>query len=105
MRDSLKSVRVGEWDIETYVDCDRNDPTNCAPPVVSIPIAQMIPHENYNKKSAQNDIALLRLQNKVEFNDFVQPICLPLDPKLWTKDYTGFTMDLAGLFLPVCKNQ
>ncbi|KAM4807935.1 acrosin-like [Rhinophrynus dorsalis] len=40
-------------------------------------IAQKIQHENYMPEQQRNDIALLRLDKPVEFNDFIEPACLP----------------------------
>lgn len=37
-----------------------------------------MPHENYNKSSSDNDIALLHLANPVFFNKYVLPVCLPV---------------------------
>jgi hypothetical protein len=92
------SVRLGEWNLETEKDCKPDDPTACAPKPIDIKVDEVITHASYHKSSAKSlhDIALLRLAEPVEFNDFVKPICLPLDPELWTKDYTGYTFEAAG---------
>ena len=34
-------------------------------------------HEKYNDKTFENDIALIRLDRKVQFSKSVYPICLP----------------------------
>jgi Trypsin len=61
-------------------------------------VTEIISHENYRipKLGKHYDIALLRLEEKVIFNDFVKPICLPLDPKLWEKDYKGLRFTATG---------
>lgn len=94
----MTDVRIGEWNTATANDCSRNDKNFCAPPFIDNRIVETVIHPEYNKKSqAQNfDIALLRLARRVKFNDFVQPICLPLDPALLLKDYTGHSFTVAG---------
>jgi len=49
-------------------------------------------HENYDDKSFENDIALIRLDRKVQFTKSVYPICLP--PK--GKDYTDTRAFVIG---------
>nr|XP_056705837.1 vitamin K-dependent protein C [Euleptes europaea] len=39
---------------------------------------KLVPHENYTKKTSDNDIALLHLAHPVFFNKYVLPICLPI---------------------------
>ena len=51
-------------------------------------------HENYDDKSFENDIALIRLDRKVQFTKSVYPICLP--PK--DKDYTDTRAFVIGKF-------
>ena len=41
-------------------------------------------HERYNDKTFENDIALIRLERKVEFTKSVYPICLPPKEKTYT---------------------
>lgn len=97
---TLSSVRIGEWNIESEIDCSPDDPAFCAPPTKDIKIAEVIVHPDFQigSKDKHNDIALLRLDTKVEFNDFVKPLCLPLDPLLWMKNYTGHTFEVAGYY-------
>ncbi|KAK2827759.1 hypothetical protein Q7C36_018685 [Tachysurus vachellii] len=40
-------------------------------------IQQIIMNHNYNRRTKDSDIALIHLQNKVSFTDYIQPICLP----------------------------
>jgi Trypsin len=40
-------------------------------------IAAFIIHPDYNIDSTANDIALIRTQNPIIFNEAVQPVCLP----------------------------
>lgn len=95
---NLTSVRVGEWNLETEIDCHSDDDTFCAPKHLDIEIEEKIFYEDYNFKSKEQyfDIALLRLAQELTFNDFVSPICLPLDTRLWTKNFTGYSFDVAG---------
>jgi len=93
----LFSVRLGEWDLESDVDCYQDD---CADPPIDVPVEQKIRHEGYDPKDGNtaNDIALLRLAQPVKSTYFVKPICLPTEPKLSArnKDYTGQSFDVTG---------
>ncbi|CAN7992754.1 unnamed protein product, partial [Ixodes hexagonus] len=40
-------------------------------------IREIIRHEGYNVTTHQNDIALLRLNQSISYNEFARPICLP----------------------------
>lgn len=69
----LISVILGEWNTDTYVDCDEvND--ICSGPVQEISIAEKFVHDD-----KESDVALLLLTTRVTFNDFVRPICMPKD--------------------------
>lgn len=45
-------------------------------------IEQRIIHPNYKKPSSYNDIALFRLEQNVEFSEYVRPLCLNTDQSL-----------------------
>lgn len=70
------SVRLGEWDTSTGTDCYADE---CAPPVIDVPVEQLIAHERYDPDNADqaHDIGLVRLRHSVQFDDFVRPICVP----------------------------
>ncbi|XP_026315081.1 CLIP domain-containing serine protease 2-like isoform X2 [Hyposmocoma kahamanoa] len=91
----LSQVRLGEWNTSSTNDCLADD---CAGPVQDIPVEQIIPHEDYDPKDANqhNDIALLRLAQNARITDFVKPICLPLSSELKRSSFEGLTMEVAG---------
>lgn len=45
--------------------------------IQSIRVLELIPHESYSQNKSRNDIALIKLRNRIIYNDYVQPICLP----------------------------
>lgn len=49
-------------------------------------------HGHYNRRALRNDIALLKLEKSVVFNEFIQTICLPEEEKF----YVGEVATLAG---------
>ncbi|XP_069462988.1 chymotrypsin-like elastase family member 2A isoform X2 [Ambystoma mexicanum] len=48
----------------------------------SFDIEKVIMHEKYNEQTVENDIALLLTSKPIQFNDAVQPACLPEDSKM-----------------------
>lgn len=42
-----------------------------------IDVAKIIEHEKFHRVTLLNDIALLVLATKIEFNKFIGPACLP----------------------------
>ncbi|KAJ8925843.1 hypothetical protein NQ315_009695 [Exocentrus adspersus] len=66
-------VRVGENDITTDIDCDRFE--KCAPSHQDIQVNKFI-SDDYDKIKITQDYALIELKVPVEFNDYVQPVCL-----------------------------
>ncbi|XP_050544568.1 venom protease-like isoform X2 [Daktulosphaira vitifoliae] len=84
----LSVVRLGDLNLDPEVN-DGADPIN-------VPIDDIIHHELYNSKYFIYDIALLKLNNSVEFNKFIQPICLPIDPKIRVMNFIKTVPFVAG---------
>ncbi|XP_037913459.1 serine protease easter-like isoform X2 [Hermetia illucens] len=91
----LISVRLGEWDIRTEIDCEFD---NCNNSPIDVPIERVIPHELYQPEqlSQHNDIALLRLSRNINYTDWIRPLCLPLGPRELDETYEGVYMNIAG---------
>ncbi|XP_054257943.1 CLIP domain-containing serine protease HP8-like [Macrosteles quadrilineatus] len=89
----LVQVRLGEYDTETDPDCVDGV---CAPPVQDVDVESHICHPNYNKEDYHNDICLIRLATPIQFNDFVQPICLPIYELFLTNTFETYVMEVAG---------
>nr|XP_029716154.1 CLIP domain-containing serine protease 2-like [Aedes albopictus] len=73
-------ARLGEHMIGQTIDC--NEDEDCAPPVQDIDIQCIIYHPRASRFRMKNDIALVRLEKRVDFKDHIQPICLPTKPIL-----------------------
>ena len=50
-------------------------------------------HPNYNKKTMDNDIAVLELAEELTFTDKIKPACLPSSA---TKDFSGTASTISG---------
>lgn len=75
----LQSVRLGEWDLATEMDCVGDGAMmDCADLPLNVPIEEVIPHKDFSptSKTRLHDIALIRLADKVKFSDFIEPVCL-----------------------------
>lgn len=57
---------VGKHDLLIHEDCEKE-----------IQVLEIIKHELYNPDTNDNDVALLRLSEEVNFDRFVKPVCLP----------------------------
>lgn len=88
-------VRLGEWNTTSDVDCDSR---GCADAVIDVPIAEVFQHEGYNPRSLsrENDIALIRLARKVQYSEYIRPICLPITPTLRNKNFDGEILTATG---------
>ncbi|XP_049960411.1 CLIP domain-containing serine protease HP8-like [Schistocerca serialis cubense] len=91
-RYKLVSVRLGEWDQRTDVDCDGDF---CVPPAQDFGIEQSIPHPEYTPKLS-NDIALLRLDRDAPYSPFITPICLPVAPEMKQATFVGKNLVVSG---------
>lgn len=87
---------LGEYDLRTNPDCDPTDPSDCADPILEVPIQHTIKHEEYQKDQEHNDIALLRLQWPVTYSYFIKPICLPFASALRQKSHVAEKFEVAG---------
>ncbi|XP_058118748.1 inactive CLIP domain-containing serine protease A28-like [Anopheles coustani] len=65
---SSYTVRFGEWDIGTDKELI---------PHQDIMVSFIVQHPKYKRIPIQNDIAILYLEEKVEYQPHIQPICLP----------------------------
>ncbi|XP_011193844.2 serine protease easter [Zeugodacus cucurbitae] len=94
----LSGVRLGEWDLDTSQDCqfDKKGNKLCSGSHIDFSIEEEIYHPLYNDAAKKYDIALLRLQEKVNYNDFTSPICLPVSTNSSANNYEGVTMGIAG---------
>lgn len=61
-------VRAGEWDTQTELE---------VLPHQNRQVKEIIVHEGYNKGTLFNDIAVLILDQPFEWQDNIQPVCLP----------------------------
>ncbi|XP_058459518.1 transmembrane protease serine 9-like [Malaya genurostris] len=68
-------VILGEHKLGQDVDCNESD--DCAPPVRVYRIECIITHPGFALRRQQHDLALIRLDQDVTFDDHIQPICLP----------------------------
>ena len=61
--------------------------------VQSIGVERVIKRPDYDTTSINNDIALLRLESEIEFNNNVVPACLPTDRN---QQYTNWEAVVSG---------
>lgn len=71
----LQIVRLGEHDLETKKDCEGNF---CSTHV-DIGVDRITVHGEYNNKTLENDIAIIRVQKSINFTEYIRPICLSFD--------------------------
>lgn len=101
---TLSFVRIGEWKLSSSEDCgvSLNGNEICAPKHIDVDVLKNITHEDYSPEDQkqQNDVALIELDSassSFEFNDFIKPICLPLNPGQWQNIYRkGTWFNAAG---------
>ncbi|XP_052131239.1 CLIP domain-containing serine protease HP8-like isoform X2 [Frankliniella occidentalis] len=85
-------VRLGEWDTTTDPDCQNSV---CAPPVYDMDPESVIVHQDYNNPRFANDIALVKLAQKINFNGWVAPVCVPYGDLL-SRSYESERTEVAG---------
>ena len=78
------SVRLGEYDFTTQGETGEQTYT----------LSGMKMHENYDPKTFENDIAILKLSQDAQFTQSVQPACLPIGDS----DYNNVKVNMGTLF-------
>jgi hypothetical protein len=61
-------IRIGEWDFSSTSEPQRH---------IERKITKKIVHPKYNFFTYEYDLALLKLDKRVDFQDNIIPICLP----------------------------
>uniref|UniRef100_A0A182MDL9 CLIP domain-containing serine protease n=1 Tax=Anopheles culicifacies TaxID=139723 RepID=A0A182MDL9_9DIPT len=88
-------VRLGEWDLSSASDCE-DDICSIAP--IDVDIEKIIVHSSYDSKDKNHnhDIALIRLNQDINYSTTVRPLCLPLSTSIRSRKHAGFTSYVAG---------
>lgn len=90
----LDRIRLGEWNLLTDPDCDEHD--YCNEPPLDVGIEEMINHEDYDKVTILNDIALVKLNQSVNFTETISPVCLPLSDQAKNKNTDEMVFTAIG---------
>ncbi|KFQ08846.1 Enteropeptidase, partial [Leptosomus discolor] len=69
-----RQLKLSQWKAVLGM-YDQSDMTN--PSIVVQNINRIIINPHYMKRTKDSDIALMHLQYKVQYTDYIQPICLP----------------------------
>ena len=59
-------------------------------------VKKIIRHEAYNRRSFENDIALLELDRDVTYTPEIHPICLPVTPEAKARNLTNTNPFVGG---------
>ncbi|XP_029724374.2 CLIP domain-containing serine protease B4 isoform X1 [Aedes albopictus] len=76
----LQRIRFGEWDVQNELDCDYHG--YCNEPILEVGFEKIVAHKDYNERTLINDIALIKLNESIEFTEAISPVCLPLSKEL-----------------------
>ena len=75
-------IRIGDRDHNSKEDDHRLKFYN---------ISQFVTHPKFKKDEAYYDVAVLKTEIKVEFSDFISPICLPSSTEnIWSAEELNF---------------
>ncbi|XP_038206756.1 CLIP domain-containing serine protease 14D-like [Zerene cesonia] len=77
LKSDVLSVRLGEWDESTELDCQDGI---CSNDTIDVDIEAVILHPKFNKSNKVYDIGIIKLAKPVNFTDTIRPICLPSSP-------------------------
>lgn len=87
-------IRLGEWNLLSDPDCDENQ--ECNEPSLDVGIEKIIAHEDYDKETIRNDIALIKLNQSVSFTETISPVCLPLSNQTKNKNTDNMVFTAIG---------
>ncbi|XP_012285285.1 melanization protease 1-like [Orussus abietinus] len=118
---SLLGVRVGEHDLSTEVDCDRDEKgftDVCAEKYQDFGIESVHFHFNYSRVRLHEDVALIRVNRDIDFRPLnVRPICMPVGEAKtmsfkkgvvtgWgATEFGPRSQDLLMVLLPIVSNE
>ncbi|KAL0280492.1 UNVERIFIED_CONTAM: hypothetical protein PYX00_001763 [Menopon gallinae] len=91
---TLRSVRLGEHDLSSEMDCAED--RGCSAAAKDIPIKRYVRHPDFREKELRNDIALIELAERAEFTKSIQPICLPTGEEEIRRNLDGETAVIGG---------
>ncbi|XP_034938455.1 CLIP domain-containing serine protease 14D-like [Chelonus insularis] len=81
---TLDAVRIGEHNLNTDRDCDRDNDGNelvCSNGHQDFNIEEVHYHPEFNSRNLKNDIGLIRVDRPIDFSQItIKPICLPIGP-------------------------
>ncbi|KAF2881994.1 hypothetical protein ILUMI_24175 [Ignelater luminosus] len=97
-RADIVSVRLGEHNTKTEQDCDDDTPglEYCSDPPIDVDVEEITSYETFTLKKVYGDVALIRLNQVVNYTDFIKPVCLPISSELQNKSFLGETVTVAG---------
>ncbi|XP_052744134.1 uncharacterized protein LOC112056709 [Bicyclus anynana] len=79
------AVSLGDWNLDSPTECYEGQ---CPEPSVEIRIEYFV-HQGFSKENHTfGDIAIIKLEQPVNFTGFIQPICLPTTEYIKMQDYT-----------------
>ncbi|KAF2886305.1 hypothetical protein ILUMI_19868 [Ignelater luminosus] len=88
-------VQLGEYHTVNDTDCVfEKGIQECSDPVRDYTVNKTIIHRYYTKRTRKNDIALIRLNGRITYSDYIRPICLPLPGTKFAN--IGDTMTISG---------
>lgn len=61
-------VRIGDWDLSSATEPDSSQELN---------VEKIVVHPDFQRRTHENNVALLILQKDAEYSDTVMPVCLP----------------------------
>ncbi|XP_061568555.1 tryptase-like [Cololabis saira] len=89
-------------DVTVFLGRDTQEGPN--PHEVSRSASLVIKHPNFDEKTKENDVALLRLSSPVQLSDHIRPVCLAADRSFFPDGLstwiTGWGDIQTGAFLP-----